>query len=206
MTNDTIAYYNMNADSFIAGTVNADMNHARNLFLKYVKPGGRILDAGCGSGRDSLAFMAAGYAVDAFDASAEICLLASERLGFPVVCKRFEDLEGKEEYDGIWCCASLLHVRKTDMADVMRRLERLLKPEGAIYVSFKKGETERVKDGRFFNDMTLETCGKLLRESGFEVLELYESGDVREGREDEKWINAVGKKTFESGERHAYRL
>ena len=62
-------------------------------------------------------------------------------------------------------------------------------------MSFKKGNSERVKDGRFFNDMTLETCEKLLRESGFEVLELYESGDVREGREDEKWINAVGKKT-----------
>ena len=194
MMNDTINYYNLNAESFIAGTVNADMSYARNLFLKYVKPGGRILDAGCGSGRDSLAFMDAGYEVDAFDASAEICRLASERLGFPVACRRFEDLEGEEEYDGIWCCASLLHVRKTDMADVMRRLKKLLKTEGAIYVSFKKGDSERVKDGRFFNDMTLETCEKLLRESGFEVLELYESGDVREGREDEKWINAVGKK------------
>ena len=112
-----------------------------------------------------------------------------------MACRRFEYLDGEAEYDGIWCCASLLHVRKTDMAAVMRRLERLLKPEGAIYVSFKKGNSERVKDGRFFNDMTLETCEKLLQESGFEVVELYENGDVLEGREDEKWINAVGKKT-----------
>ena len=193
--NDTINYYNLNAEAFVAGTVNADMSRARDLFLKYVKPGGRILDAGCGSGRDSLAFMAAGYEVNAFDASEEICRLASERLGFLVACRRFEYLDGAAEYDGIWCCASLLHVRKTDMAAVMRRLERLLKPEGAIYVSFKKGNSERVKDGRFFNDMTLETCEKLLQESGFEVVELYENGDVLEGREDEKWINAVGKKT-----------
>ena len=125
--NDTITYYNLNAESFIDGTVNVDMSYARDLFLKYVKPGGHILDAGCGSGRDSLAFMAAGYEVDAFDASEEICRIVSERLGFPVACKRFEDLDGAEEYDGIWCCASLLHVRKRDMADVMKRLERLLK-------------------------------------------------------------------------------
>ena len=65
MMNDTINYYNLNAESFIAGTLNADISRARDLFLKYVKPGGRILDAGCGSGRDSLAFMAAGYEVDA---------------------------------------------------------------------------------------------------------------------------------------------
>ncbi len=195
MMNDTIAYYNENAAAFVEGTLDADMSYVRDLFLRYVKAGGLILDAGCGSGRDSLAFLAAGYEVDAFDASEEICRLASERLGFPVACRRFENLDGEAEYDGIWCCASLLHVRKADMANVMRRLARLLKPEGAIYVSFKKGEAERMKDGRFFNDMTIEACEKLLQDSGFEVLELYESGDVRPDRAEEKWVNAIGKRT-----------
>jgi NTP pyrophosphatase (non-canonical NTP hydrolase) len=193
MTNDTIAYYDQNAAAFIEGTANADMSYSRNLFLQYIRPGGRILDAGCGSGRDSLAFMEAGYQVDAFDASEEICRIASERLGFPVACKCFEDFEGETEYDGIWCCASLLHVKAVDLPDVIRRLKKMLRPDGALYVSFKKGSTERVKEGRYFNDMTSTSCENLLLENGFEVMELFESGDVREGREDEKWVNAVGK-------------
>ena len=194
MTNDTIAYYNENAAAFVEGTLDADMSYVRDLFLRYVKVGGRILDAGCGSGRDSLSFMDAGYEVDAFDASKEICRLASERLGFTVTCKRFEDLEGEEEYDGIWCCASLLHVRTDDLLDVMNRLRRLLKPEGVIYISFKKGDTERVKNGRFFHDMTAEECEKLLLDNGFEILELFESRDVRTDRVEEKWVNAIARK------------
>ena len=194
MTYDTIAYYNENAVAFVEGTLDADMSYVRDLFLRYVKAGGRILDAGCGSGRDSLAFMDAGYEVDAFDASEEICRLAAERLGFQVACKRFEDLDGEEEYDGIWCCASLLHVQADDLLDVMNRLRKLLKPEGVIYISFKKGDIERVKNGRFFHDMTAEACEKLLLDNGFEILELFESGDVRTDRAEEKWVNAIGRK------------
>ena len=192
MTNETITYYDQNAADFIENTINADMSAARNLFLRYIKPGGRILDAGCGSGRDSLAFLEAGYQVDAFDASEEICRIASERLGFPVACRRFEDLEGEAEYDGIWCCASLLHVKAEDLPDVMQRLRKLLKPTGVVYVSFKKGNGERNKDGRYFHDMTVEACETMLQGSGFAVLESYESSDVRQNREDEVWINAIG--------------
>lgn len=193
MTNETITYYNQHAAAFIEGTASADMSRARDLFLQYVCPGGRILDAGCGSGRDTLAFLEAGYQADAFDASEEICRLASERLGFPVACKRFEELDGEAEYDGIWCCASLLHVETEELEHVMKRLGRLLKEDGVIYVSFKKGNSERVKDGRYFRDMTLDMCKKLLCDNSFEVLELFESGDVREDRESEKWVNAIGR-------------
>ena len=192
--NDTIEYYNRNAESFIAGTVSADMAGIRERFLHYVPVGGRILDAGCGSGRDALAFLHAGYTVDAFDASEEICRLASENVGFPVRCQRFEDLTGTDCYDGIWACASLLHVRKKDLPNVMQRLCKILRPGGVFYASFKKGTGERVKDGRFFCDMTQEGCRKLLEDSGFIVLELFDSGDVREGREGELWVNVIGRK------------
>ena len=168
--NETIEYYNRNAETFIAGTLHADMSENRNRFLRYVKPGGRILDAGCGSGRDSLAFMKSGYQVDAFDASEEICRLASKTLGFPVECKRFEELTGTSLYDGIWACASLLHVSGEELPGVMCQMKKLLKPEGVLYASFKKGNTERKKDGRFFHDMTEEACVSLFQSIDLEVL------------------------------------
>ncbi len=191
--NETIEYYNKNAESFIAGTVNADMSDCRDRFLKYIPDGGRLLDAGCGSGRDTDAFMRAGYLVDAFDASKEICRIVSENLGIPVACKRFEDLEGEDEYDGIWACASLLHVNAADLADVILRLKRSLKPEGILYASFKEGDSDRIKNGRFFHDMTLSSCEKFFIDLGFDILEIFESGDVREDRSGERWVNMIGR-------------
>ena len=191
---ETIEYYNRNAEAFIAGTLHANMSENRNRFLCHVKPGGKILDAGCGSGRDSLAFVQAGFLVDAFDASEEICRLASEILGFVVECKRFEELTGDSEYDGIWACASLLHVREKDLPDVLNRLKRLLKPDGILYASFKEGNSEREKDGRFFHDMTEDACRKLFLDAGMDVLELFRSQDVREERPGEYWVNIIGKK------------
>ncbi len=193
--NETIGYYNRNAETFIAGTLHADMLENQARFLRHVKPGGKILDAGCGSGRDSLAFIQAGFLVDAFDASEEICRLTSEILRFTVECKRFEELDGDSEYDGIWACASLLHVRGKDLPDVMNRLKRLLKPDGILYASFKEGTTEREKDGRFFHDMTEGACQKLFVDTGIDVLDMFRSQDVREGRVGEFWVNIIGKKS-----------
>ncbi len=192
--NETIEYYNRNAESFVSGTLHADMSDSRGRFLKYVVPGGRILDAGCGSGRDTAAFINAGYIVDAFDASEEMCRIASGILGIPVECKRFEDLAGADEYDGIWACASLLHVQQETLPDVMRRLHRLLKPKGILYASFKEGTKERIKDGRFFHDMTENACRELFENTGFNVLEIYGSQDVRENRAAETWVNSIGVK------------
>ena len=192
--NKTIEYYNQNAKSFIARTLYADMSKNRERFLRYVRPGGKILDAGCGSGRDSLAFMRDGYIIDAFDASEEICRLASDILGFTVECKRFEDLKGDSEYDGIWASPSLLHVDGSKLPDVMIRLKSLLKPDAILYASFKEGNTEREKDSRFFHDMTEEMCKILYQNTGLEVLEVFRSQDVREGRASETWVNIIGKK------------
>lgn len=194
--NETIGYYNNNAESFIAGTLNVDISDIRNRFLKYVKPQGKILDAGCGSGRDSLAFMEKGFKVVAFDASEEICRIASEMLGINVECKRFEDLSGDPEYDGIWACASLLHVNGIDLPRVMESLKRLLKPNGIIYVSFKEGDVERVTNGRFFHDMTEDSGRELFQNAGLEIMELFRSQDARKDRTGEYWINIIGKKNI----------
>lgn len=189
--NNTIEYYNQNAETFVKETLHADMNENRKRFLKYVRLGGKILDAGCGSGRDALAFGQAGYQIDAFDASEEICRLASENLGFPVRCLRFQELDGEAEYDGIWACASLLHVSGDELPDVIQRLKKLLKPGGILYASFKKGDGDRNKDGRYFHYMTQEKLTALFEAAGLTVLESYESEDVRKKRKEEKWVNGI---------------
>lgn len=194
MNDETIRFYDTHAAAFAEGTANADMGELRGRFLQYLKPGQRILDAGCGSGRDVSAFLADGFAVEAFDASAELCRIAAERTGIDVRQLRFEELAGEEMYDGIWACASLLHVRAEALPDVLGRLHRLLRPGGILYVSFKYGAGERVKDGRYFHDLTEDECRRLLCEAGFLIRELFITRDVRAGRESEQWINAIGEK------------
>ena len=197
MNEQTIRYYDENAEVFVAGTENADMRECRERFLHYLKPRQKVLDTGCGSGRDVIAFRDAGYEMDAFDASAEVCRIASEKTGIEVRQLRFEEVEDEEQYDGIWACASLLHVNPADLPDVMRRLYKLLKPEGVLYASFKYGSGEREKDGRYFYDLTEDTCRDLLTKTGFQVKELFVTQDVRNDRSHEQWVNAIAGKTLE---------
>lgn len=191
--NSTIDYYNQNAEAFVSGTLQADMSYCRDRFMKYLSPGCRILDAGCGSGRDTIAFAEKGYEVDAFDASEEICRLASANTGIEVKCLRFEDLSGADEYDGIWACASLLHVRKKDLPEVFHKLGVLLKGGGILYASFKYGTGEREKNGRRFSDMTEQELTDLVTREGLNILELFRTKDVRPDR-DEEWVNVIVEK------------
>jgi 2-polyprenyl-3-methyl-5-hydroxy-6-metoxy-1,4-benzoquinol methylase len=121
---DTIGYYDRYAASFAAQTAGLDLEPLYQRFLRHVRPGGRILDAGCGPGRDALAFAERGHEVVAFDASAAMILLASERVGHRAVVHlmRFQELNWQNEFDGIWACASLLHVPQTSLTGVATRL------------------------------------------------------------------------------------
>ena len=190
----TISYYDENAEEFCKNTVDVDMSYCRDKFLRYLKSGDSILDAGCGSGRDSLAFKQLGYHVTAMDASAEICKEAEKVLGQKVLCKTFEELDDEKMYGGIWACASLLHVSKEKMEEVLYRLKRALKDGGVLYASFKYGKEEKTVNGRFFNYYSEQSLRGLLIENGFEVLESFVTQDVRVDMREEKWVNVVGVK------------
>lgn len=192
--NRTISYYDKNAAEFCKNTIDADMSFCRDKFLKYLKTGSTILDAGCGSGRDSVAFKQLGYHVTAMDASLEICKEAEKVLGQKVLCKTFEELDDENVYDGIWACASLLHVPKESMAEVLCRLKCALKDGGILYASFKYGNEEKIVNGRLFNYYNEQSLRTLMDETGFEVLELFVTKDVREDRHEKLWVNVVGVK------------
>lgn len=190
----TIDYYDKNAQDFYKGTVNADMSLWRDEFESYLSANAAILDAGCGSGRDSLAFINHGFNVKACDASKEMCILASKLIDHEVENKCFEDIDYHNEFGGIWACASLLHVSENDLPDVMNKLYIALKNDGVIYASFKYGNGQTVRGERIFTDMTDVSVRKLMENSGFNIVEIGFSMDVRSGREDEKWVNVIGRK------------
>lgn len=184
-------YYNENAKEFFEGTAYVDMSDNYKDFLSYVPKQGKILDAGCGSGRDSLIFIQKGYSVEAIDGSSEMCRLASEHIGQEVKHMLFQEVDFKEEFDGIWACASLLHVPSQELKDVLVKLFQSLKSGGAIYASFKYGDFEGERTGRYFHNLTEKKAEKVFTQAGFKVEKIWITGDVRDSREEEKWINVL---------------
>lgn len=190
--NETLEYYNTNAKKYVHGTVNVDFQETQEGFLKYIPPRGRILDFGCGSGRDAKYFHGKGFEVDAVDGSEEMCKQAAEYTGINVKQMLFSDLDAVEEYDGIWACASILHLSSSELWEVLWKMIRALKDGGVIYSSFKYGEYEGTRNGRYFTDFTDISFKNFIEDiAHVKIIELWTSGDVRPDRGDEKWLNLI---------------
>ena len=191
----TLDYYNSKAKDFASGTVNVAFKEIQDIFLEYIPDGGKILDFGCGSGRDTKYFISKGYNVDATDGSEELCRIASEYTGVKVKQMLFEDLDAIEKYDGIWACASILHVEKMQLPDILRKMGHATKNGGVVYESFKYGDFEGVRNGRFFTYLTEESFGDLLKSvQELRIEEMWISKDVRAERGGEQWLNIVLRK------------
>ena len=192
---ETLQYYQTHADTFISGTASADMEATRRRFLKELPPGARILDFGCGSGRDTKAFLEAGYQADAVDGSEAICRKTTELTGIPVRQMLFQELKAVNEYDGIWACASILHLPRTELIDVLQRISTALKPGGVLYTSFKYGTSEGIRNGRYFTDFTEDTLKAFLTQvPTLQVFDCWLTQDVRSGRQEERWINILARR------------
>jgi SAM-dependent methyltransferase len=189
----TDQYYRDHALAYAESTLGVDMSEIYGRFLGYLPRSAKILDAGSGSGRDTLAFKNLGYNVDAFDASPALCAFSTQLTGVPARVQTFQDFESEPVYDGIWACASLLHVRADELDDAVRRLVHALKPEGALYMSFKHGSGERLSaDGRFYLDMDEERLRAVLNDvADAHLSEIWVSHGEGSRRGRDAWLNAI---------------
>lgn len=194
--NYTLEYYRNHTQNFIDSTISVDFKSIQNTFIKRLAPESHLLDFGCGSGRDTAYFLSLGYQVDATDGSEELCRFASEYTGIEVKHQLFQELDGIEKYDGIWACASILHLTKCELPEVLNKMCRVLKENGIIYTSFKYGDFEGERNGRYFTDLTEVSARELLKEVPMLVIEdEWITGDVRPDRGDERWLNLILRKS-----------
>lgn len=193
--NNTLKYYNQNANQFVQGTISVDFKQTQDKFLGKLSDGAYILDFGCGSGRDAKYFLEKGYHVDATDGSEEICKIAAAYVGIQVKQMLFEELCDVNKYDGIWACSSILHLSKETLLTVLKKMTAALKGGGVVYTSFKCSDFEGERNGRYFTDFTIETFQEYIEKvPELQVEEYWITGDVRPGRDEEKWLNLILRK------------
>ena len=192
MVSNTIEFYDNHAKAFVENTINVDFSHVQDRFLSYIPRGGHVLDFGCGSGRDTKYFISKGYQVDAIDGSEKLCEAARKSTGIAVRQMLFTELEEDSVYDGIWACASILHLPKEELQQVFGMMIRAVKPGGYMYTSFKYGGFEGDRNGRYYIDFTEESFQKFA--DGFSqvrIVEKWTSYSVLPDRDDEKWLNSI---------------
>ena len=199
--NNTLAFYSKNAQEFISSTQNVDMTEIQNAFTSLLPLKAHVLDLGCGSGRDTLYFLERGFSVTAMDACDEFCK-ATKNLTYKyqktgkciVLQKKFLELSDIQKYEGVWACASLLHVPKKELPAILKKIENALKEKGVFYCSFKKGTFEGERNGRYFSDFTEdELCKAIEKSTQLSKIRLWLTSDARPERS-EIWINSLWRK------------
>jgi SAM-dependent methyltransferase len=147
---DTLQFYRHNAGTY------ADWARAPSArlagFLAMLPPGAAILELGCGAGNHSAEMLARGFRVRATDGSPEMADIAARRLDHPVEALRFDELDDEALYNAVWASACLLHVPREELAAILGRIHRALRPDGLFYASYKVGEGDgRDSLGRYYN-------------------------------------------------------
>lgn len=118
--------------------------------------------------------------------------VARQNEGITVKQMLFSELDEQERYDGIFACASILHVPSAELPDIIGKMKKAVKKDGILYISFKYGTFEGVLNGRYFTDHTEDSLKQILDQvCGLVIISTGITGDARPGREDEKWLNVL---------------
>lgn len=194
--------YNKIAKLYFKYTFHKLSQYQLNKFISMLPKKAKILDAGCGSGRDAQYFKEDGFEVTAIDAAEKMVEEAKKNVKdvkfehMDMLNLKFED----ESFDGVWACASLLHNEKTDLPKILGELKRVLKENGTLYVSVKEGEGEKiVKDVKYNNEpqptfyYKQAEIEKELKDAGFQIVHLDFNKDIL-GRSGIKWMNVYCRK------------
>lgn len=147
----TIAYYQTSAPRYTLSFGQAPSRHL-DRFLDRLSPGARVLELGCGGGRDSARIAERGFALDATDGTPAMVRKANERFDVGARVMRFEELDAEAAYDAVWAHACLIHVARAEFPDILARIRRALVPGGWHFANFKLGDSEgRDRLGRLHN-------------------------------------------------------
>ena len=196
LEDSTRRYYEDNAEDYINKTSNADLSRQYQRFLKYLPPSGHIMDLGCGSGRDIHYFLQQNYLVDALDSSRKFCEFVNKKLGIEAINCKIQDWKTDKKYDGVWACASLLHLDAREFNSFLENLPMYLKPNGVLFASVKNGiKTGLSNDGRFYENYSEDFIRKTVKKiPGLSLQELWFSKDTLE-RNNFRWMNFIILKT-----------
>lgn len=185
-------YYESNAERYAAETISADMSEQYQRFLPLLKDGVKLLDVGSGSGRDACYFQKQGYQVTALEPSKNLCREIRKVFSGEIMCSDIQNYQPVERYDGIWACASLIHLQEEEVLQFFEKIDQYLDDNGIIYISGKNGiSTGEVEDGRFFLEFTDRLVEKILTvNKQLKLEQLWYTEDVS-GRRGFRWLNVV---------------
>jgi SAM-dependent methyltransferase len=175
----TIDEYQTTAASFREGTWDHDVSQNRQALIAAMpRNPGRILDFGCGPGRDIVAFQAEGHEAIGLDATPAFVEMAKQAGSGEVWQQNFLNLDLPEQFfDGIFANASLIHVPQSEMLRVLKDLWRSLVPGGAIGMSLARGDGEgfadRLTGQRYTSFWEYETIAPLIEQAGFTIAHHY---------------------------------
>ena len=159
-------------------------------FEKYLTSSSRILDLGCGSGRD-LKYFSQKYDVIGLEPSPTLAKYAKGYSGQTVINSTIQSANNLAKFDAIWACASLLHIPSIELSTTYKKLSRLLIEGGTIYCSFKYGKFEGERNGRYFTDLTESKIEDYIFDHDLKIEKHWITDDLRPGRENERWLNLI---------------
>ncbi len=185
-------YYEINAKRYAKETFPADMSEQYKRFLPLLREYARILDVGSGSGRDACYFQKKGYQVTALEPSKNLCREIRKVFSGEIVCSDIQSYQPDQRYDGIWACASFLHLQEKEVLSFFEKINLYLNEKGIVYLSGKNGITiGKAADGRYFLEFTEQLVGKILAVNDrMKLEELWYTEDVS-GRKGFRWMNVV---------------
>ena len=185
-------YYESNTERYAAETFFADMSEQYQRFLTLLKDGVKLLDVGSGSGRDACYFQKQGYQVTALEPSKNLGREIRKVFSGKIICSDIQNYRPTERYDGIWACASLIHLQEEEVLQFFEKIDQYLDDNGIIYISGKNGiSTGKVEDGRFFLEFTEQLVEKILTvNKQLKLEQLWYTEDVS-GRRGFRWLNVV---------------
>ena len=194
----TIDHYQQVASAFQAGTADHDVTQNIESLLKHIRgtPPFRVLDFGCGPGRDLESFTKLGHKPVGLDGCEAFVSMAHQLTGCPVLHQRFDSLElPPATFDGIFANASLFHVPSQILSRVLRQLNACLKLDGVLFASNPRGpDIERDEDDRYATFLSLTTWREFVEDAGFCELEHYYR-PVGKPRDQQPWLASVWRKS-----------